>query len=1225
MQPPSHVDGLPQTQIDLSLSRTPLPAPLAHNQIQIPGYAILDLLGQGGMGVVYRARQLGLNRIVALKMVLAGRYADADDRARFRLEAEAVAALKHPNIVQVYEIGEYDSSPYFSLEYVDGGTLAQLIDGRPQDPRFAAQIVEQIARAMHTAHNLQIVHRDLKPANVLLAGNRRQETGDRRQDSGKTGSELSSVSCSLTPKITDFGLAKRLDSDSDLTATGIVAGTPQYMAPEQVTGLRGTIGPWVDIYALGVLLYEMLTGYPPFLASNQAETLHRVLHDLPSSPRITQPEVPRDLETICLKCLEKSPLRRYATAADLADDLVRFLNHEPIVARPLSSVERGWRWCRRNPRLAASLVAIFVTLALGVAVSTFFAVEAAHHAYEAEWIAQQYLAQKVEAEQIAGELRVQRTLAEERATEAQTAQKDADAARAVETRLKQTALAREQTRVRELYAAHMTLAQRAWDDGNLSRLDQLMNRYVPASLGAPDHRGFEWYHLDSVRQLRSFTFLFPAGATCLAGSPDGRVHLWAGFEDVVIRTATDEEVMYKTFDATNRVVHAAFSPNNKLVVTAAQNGVLQVRDAKTTGLLKTLPWSADLVHAVEFSPDGRYFVAAGGPNGVNSQGTCVIWNVSDWTIRHRLPRFAAPVRSVSFTPDGTTLLVAPDGTPLSAWNPETGAPLPRQFTLPAIWIAASRTKKLYAAVEFGRPEIHILDAVSGAKLRTLRGMYGEPGAITLGPDGVHLACASQDNSIWVWNIESGELLHRYRGHRARVMGLAFDLNGMLYSSSEDSVHTAWWPQHGLDYTTIRPDWTYAIRTLLPPSAYDQMHCVHGWGLVGRLDLKDGKWSRVSKEPPKLDRGAAVLGPGRKEVLVIPQQGECVATSLETGVARPFPLVGLAPQPVYAEATPDGRFLVTGHRDGTVQLHNLERPFQPRTVKHGTTLHRVAIRPDGKQFAAVAGDGVVAFFDAETGADRFVGQMPNPVQSFLAYTPDGKELVTTSMVSEVLLFWDTTTGQQTRTIEGIPRHTAGLRFAPDGRRIALWTDRTITLRDTETGLETYSVQAPDRVLDLQFTQDSYGLVTTDGFEVRYWSGRPAVATDWRRRANQTFRPDTIRVAEPPQPGGRLKVTLTLANNAGHPYRPPTKDHVPEAPGISTMIAVKRVGQTPKGPSVLINWVEFPITTEVAANGRIEHTFTVGSLPKEPGRYVVLFDLNNGHYGKQATPSVEFELK
>jgi serine/threonine-protein kinase len=309
---------------------------------QVPGYEILGELGRGAMGVVYKARQVGLKRVVALKMILAGGYASRTEILRFHTEAEAVARLQHPNIVQVFETGEYRGLPFFSLEFVDGGCLSDRLIDQPLPIREAAELVRKLALAMASAHEHGIVHRDLKPANVLMT---------------KDGE----------PKITDFGLAKKLEEDSGATRAGSIMGTPSYMAPEQAEGRPDLVGPHSDVYALGAILYDLLTGRPPFRGTTVLETLTQVRLVDPVPPARLLPQMPRDLETICLKCLNKEAVRRYHSARALAEDLRRFLAGEPIKARPVSSLERAWKWSKRNPAKAGLFaVSVLSVLMMGV-------------------------------------------------------------------------------------------------------------------------------------------------------------------------------------------------------------------------------------------------------------------------------------------------------------------------------------------------------------------------------------------------------------------------------------------------------------------------------------------------------------------------------------------------------------------------------------------------------------------------------------------------------------------------------------------------------------------------------------------------------------------------------------------------------------------------------------------------------------------------------------------
>jgi tetratricopeptide (TPR) repeat protein/tRNA A-37 threonylcarbamoyl transferase component Bud32 len=353
----------------------------------IPGYEILGELGRGGMGVVYKARQKSLNRIVALKMILAGIHASPTATVRFLQEAETIARLKHPNIVHIHEFGKHDGKPYFSLEFVDGGSLAAKLRGHPLPPGQAAETVQTLARAVQVAHDQRIWHRDLKPGNILL-------TADG------------------VPKIADFGLAKH--GDVDMTATGEVLGTPSYMAPEQARG-RG-VGPAVDIYALGAILYELLSGRPPFRADTPVDTVRQVVAEEPVPPSRLNPKVPRVLEIVCLKCLEKEPGRRYASAEALAEDLRRFRAGEPIAARPAGPLERGWRWCRRNPVVASLSALLVLVLVAGLASVTHLWIRAETQRSRAVDAGQR-------AELLAEKARRQQALAEAQKTRAENQSK----------------------------------------------------------------------------------------------------------------------------------------------------------------------------------------------------------------------------------------------------------------------------------------------------------------------------------------------------------------------------------------------------------------------------------------------------------------------------------------------------------------------------------------------------------------------------------------------------------------------------------------------------------------------------------------------------------------------------------------------------------------------------------------------------------------------------------
>ena len=335
------LDSTPETLLgtDAADGDPDMPGDPGPKRFIAPGFTVLGELGRGGMGAVYKAWQVRLKRVVAVKVIRADAYADSGAAARFQAEAEAAARLQHPNIVPVFEVGEHEGMGYLVLEYEAGGGLDRRLAGLLQDPNDSACMIETLARAIHYAHQNGIVHRDLKPANVLLT-----EDG--------------------IPKISDFGLAKLLERDDRLTQVGDILGTPSYMAPEQIRGSSDGITPATDVYALGAILYEMLTGRPPFKGTTPLSTMEQVSSIEPLSPAKLQRHTPRDLDIICLKCLQKEPRRRYATALELADDLRRFLDRQPILARQTPTWERAWKWARRRPSAATALLSILLAIML---------------------------------------------------------------------------------------------------------------------------------------------------------------------------------------------------------------------------------------------------------------------------------------------------------------------------------------------------------------------------------------------------------------------------------------------------------------------------------------------------------------------------------------------------------------------------------------------------------------------------------------------------------------------------------------------------------------------------------------------------------------------------------------------------------------------------------------------------------------------------------------------
>ena len=684
----------------------------------VAGYEILGELGRGGMGVVYKARQIGLNRLVALKMILSGDHAGEAERKRFMVEAEAAARLRHPNIVQIFEVGEAAGLPFFSLEFVDGGSLAGRLGGTPWRPRRSAGLIETLARAVHAAHRAGIVHRDLKPANVLLTAEGQ-------------------------PKITDFGLAKKLDAADGPTQTGAVVGTPSYMAPEQAGDRAGVIGPATDVYALGAILYESLTGRPPFRAATPLDTVLQVINDEPVPPRQLQSKIPRDIETICLKCLRKEPRKRYESAEALAEDLVRFLDGKPITARRVGRPERAWRWCRRNPGVAGLTAAVFLSLAAGAAVASWFAVQA-----------------RDEAQQVRDE--------------------------AAKVR-------------RHLYDAQMSRVELAWEQNEREAVPPLLEAQRPERTDGVDLRGPEWYFWLRRKPTPALTF------SSLFWTPgffdtDGRFVAAAGWNQgaawdlatgdmacsfTLPRLLGSDFAVAVSPGGRFLVVGGAFVPADaKAILAGKPDEEMHVYDAATGAELHVLKGHTGAISSLAFSPDGRRLAS------VSADGTARLWDPAagkqvgefSWPIDPGAKPTAGGV--VAFEPGGGRLVWNRQGR-VVGWDLATNKEAFSYTSGVSGLVYSPDGKRLASTYGSG---IKLWEADTGREARIMTGIGGDASCVAWGRDGKRLATGHKDGAVKVWDAERGGELFTIQGHVQPVQYVAFDAaDRRLISASTDGV------------------------------------------------------------------------------------------------------------------------------------------------------------------------------------------------------------------------------------------------------------------------------------------------------------------------------------------------------------------------------------------------------------------------------------------------------
>ena len=1013
-------------------------------------YELLEEIARGGMGVVYKARQVSLDRLVAVKMILAGEFATQQFVQRFLTEAAAAAVLHHPNIVAIHEVGVHAGQHYFSMDFVDGPSLAALVGHQPLPARRAAQYLKTIAGAIHYAHEQGILHRDLKPSNVL-------------------------IDASDQPRITDFGLAKRLEGETSLTLSGQMVGSPNFMPPEQATAKHGKVGRYSDVYSMGGILYHLLTARPPFQADSLEVIVSQVLTAEPVSPRLLNPTVPRDLETICLRCLEKEPARRYASAQLLADELGRFLEGKPIQARPVSAADKAWKWCRRQPVRAGLVTALILVFTLGLT---------------------GVLWQWRRADRNAQEEARQRLRAEENE-----------------------------------YAADMKLAQLALMDNNVGLAVSLLNKHrpgfgVPASAGAahktaseqPDRlkaglrtdlRPWEWRYLWQLCQGEELFTLhhYPDSIGAVAVSKDGEVlALQTGDEVALWDLITRRPLTAQPIAASSGLV---FDPIGSLLAVGSRNArgepgvdLWDVNAGKLVGTL-THPWP---VRSLAFSPDGKLLAT------FDDKGTIAL---VEWASNHTLTNFTVPpprrggAGVVVFSPQGSRLAIGADYGRIRVLNWRTGAVLPIQTQTEdgVMALVFSPTAELLAAgFGFTSGVIGLWDSTSGEPRGQLTHHAGWISALAFTPDGRLLASASVDRTIRVWNVADQAELRCLRGHQDKVTALAFLPDGRTLVSGCANGSVCFWDvtatNRTLGHASLVISYGFAAATnldvrgfsrgALDPKAVLRLglaftpdsHSFLTTDPAGGLGVWDARSAQRTEALPALgsNNWNVALSPGGRWLAVGDPTGKVniwdwQARRLVARCEIPFEWCGLL------RFAHSGRFLLA-----TVVFNDERRAFKmwrtddwqevpfPEIQTRG--IWSVALSPDDRLLAMGYGNGAVKLWDFPSGEHEIAVTNHKGAVTEVLFSPDGRMLASTSGDGQAKL-WDVIARRELATLRGHWTSPWSAAFSSDGRRLATGGEdskEAVRLWDIATRRELLTLQAEGHFfVQLSFSPDGNTLV------------------------------------------------------------------------------------------------------------------------------------------------------